>query len=47
MERKSDLRRLSNSWIGVLLAVAAVFTSCNDQVEHTVTYKRRYRFIGR
>ncbi|HWK56149.1 MAG TPA: hypothetical protein VNQ80_02350 [Parapedobacter sp.] len=39
MERKSDLRRLSNSWIGVLLAVAAVFASCNDQVEHTVTYK--------
>src|SRR5690606_26293206 len=39
MKRKSHLGRLSNSWMGVLLAVVAVFASCRDQVEHTVTYK--------
>src|SRR5690606_34543907 len=39
MERKSHFGRLSNSWMGVLLAVVAVFASCRDQVEHTITYK--------
>ncbi|MGV3762182.1 LVIVD repeat-containing protein [Parapedobacter sp.] len=39
MKRKSHLGRLSNSWMGVLLAVVAVFASCRDQVEHTITYK--------
>lgn len=39
MERKSHLGRLPISWLGILLAVVAVLTSCRDQVEHTVTYK--------
>ncbi|MFB2120144.1 LVIVD repeat-containing protein [Parapedobacter sp. 2B3] len=40
MERKSLFGRLSNSWMGLLLAVVAVlFASCRDQVEHSVTYK--------
>src|SRR3546814_4511594 len=38
MKRKSHPSRLSKIWMGVLLSVVTAFTSCRDQVEHTVTY---------
>ncbi|MEC3879860.1 LVIVD repeat-containing protein [Parapedobacter sp. 10938] len=38
MKRKSNHGRSSSRWMGVLLAVVALFSSCRDQVERTVTY---------
>ena len=39
MKRTSLPSRLSIVWVGIMLSVLTVFTSCRDQVEHTITYK--------